>query len=365
MTVGRHDRIPVPWRHRWREIRIRGVPVFVFLVTGAIAFQLWSGRVASANLQGVAVGATAEVRSPQGGILFELDVDPFQPVSAGTVVGRVMTTDPQVLAARLAVVLAEVEMMRHGLGPMDNLRRNELNRSTLDMDLMRDRITLASARIEQDRVNREYDRIARLREADLVTEDEYDRIRTERDRLALEIAEQDILISSMSQGLAQADNRDGASVGDAPLSAAIRMQEERLRLIEAELMPVEIVSPIDGLVSGVVRRTGETVTAGEPIVVVHSPRLEYVVGYLPHPLRIDPEPGMRVVVRSRSTNRAQYEGEVVAVGAQVGAMEGLQPHPTQLLPTGLPIKVTLDRGAAIRPGEVVDMTLFDRPRDPE
>lgn len=365
MTVPRQDRIPVPWRHRWREIRIKGVPVFVFLVTGVIAFQLWSGRVSSANLQGVVVGATAEIRSPQGGILFELHVDPFQPVSAGTVVGRVMTTDPQVLAARLAVVMAEVEMMRHGMGPMDNLRRNELNRNTLDMDLMRDRIELASARIEQERVNREYDRIARLRESDLVTEDEYDRIRTERDRLALEITEKDILISSMTDGLAQANHGDAASVGDAPLTAAIRMQEERLRLIEAELMPVEIVTPIDGMVSGVVRRRGETVTAGEPIVVVQSPRLDYVVGYLPHPLRIDPEPGMRVVVRSRSTNRAEYEGEVVAVGAQVGTMDGLQVHPTQFLPTGLPIKVTLNGEASIRPGEVVDMTLFDRPREPE
>lgn len=348
----------MPWRQRWREFRIKVIPALVFAVTGVVVAQLWSDRVVSANLQGLVVGARAEVGSPQGGVLSQLAVDRFQHVTAGTVVGQVITTDPKILAAQLSVVLAEVEMIRQGLGPVDNLRRDQLDRSTLDMNLMSDRIALASARIEQARLDREHDRVAHLQAEGLSSIDEYDRLRTERDRLALEIDERESLIETMTAQLARMDSQPGFSHPGAPLAAALRMQEERLRLIEAELTPIAITAPIDGRISRVMRRNGETVVAGEPIVVVHSMEPEYVLGFLPHPLRIEPEPGMRVVVRSRSTNRAEYEGEIVVVGAQIEAMDELQNPTTNQLQTGLPVKISLSDETNLRPGEVVEMKLF-------
>lgn len=351
--------IPTPWRHRWRELRVRAVPLVVFVFTGVIVAQLWTGRLSRANFQGIVVSAHAEVGSPEGGVVSGLVVEPFDEVRAGTVLGQVVTTAPDVLAARLNVVLAELEMVRQGLGPVDNLRRDHLDRSTLEMKLMNDRIALASARIEQQRIERDYERIAALHADNVATEAEYDRARTERDQLALEIAEREELIESIRTELERMDVRQGSGDGEAPLRSAMRLQEERLKLIEAELTPIELRAPIDGRVGQVLRLNGEAVASGEPIVVVRATRPDYIIGYLPHPLRLTPAPGMRVTVRSRAVDQTEVEGQILEVGAQFEEMEPLQGRLGEFLQRGLPVKVSLPPESTLRPGEIVEMTLFE------
>jgi hypothetical protein len=136
------------------------------------------------------------------------------------------------------------------------------------------------------------------------------------------------------------------------------VQEQELKLLEAQLAPVSLTAPIDAVVSIVHRRGGENVLAGEPIVTLSALRGDRVVAFLRQPLNLEPTTNTLVEVRSRSLERAIGQGRVVAVGTQ---MEPILP---QLLPGrsnpnvpeyGLPILVSLPPEVPARPGEIVDL----------
>jgi hypothetical protein len=149
------------------------------------------------------------------------------------------------------------------------------------------------------------------------------------------------------------------------LAAAIKLQEEKLRLTEAQLQPVGLVAPIDGVVTLVLRRPGEMVAAGEPIFQISAAKTERVIGFLRQPLPKLPSPGMTVEVRTRTFERRIARTIVTDVGQQLepipvtllGAMRlPLGDAPAEL---GLRIHVAPPAGFVIRPGEHVDLILLD------
>lgn len=357
--------IPIPPARRWKEFRIRVIPGLMFVVVGLLVAWLWSQRVDSANMTGRVIGYEAELRSGQAGYLTPLRAERFESVSAGEVLAEVVTTDPRVLEAQLAMVTAEVEMIRLGMGPMEDRQRNRLNLEGMEMELMNQRIELASANLRRQRLEQEFERASTLYENRMISDDEFERVRSELDVLTLEIEQRTEMLDTMRERVEnlQADEAAGGD-GSAPAQAAIRLQEERLRLIEAELMPVSLVAPIDGMISRVYRNGGEQIGDGEPILTIQSPHPEYIVGYLPHPLRLEPEVGMEVVVRSRSNDRTEFEAQVVNIGVQVEDMSEVQDPRATPSPggppvggTGLAIKISLNEDVPLRPGEIVDLTL--------
>ena len=351
-----YQKIPIPLSQRFKEFRIRLLPFFVFLVISLIVFNLWNHRISSANMSGKVIGVQAELRTPQGGYLTQLRTERFQNVRAGEVIAEVVTTDPKILEANLAVVLAEVEMIRLGLGPLDNQQRNMLNMEGMQMDLMKLRIELASSMIYQQRAEREYQRVNELYSGELVPEERYDRVKSERDVINMEIEQKTEMLETMQQRIRNLD-RNSDSLTESPVAAAIKVQEERLRLIEAELQPITLIAPIDGMVSRVFRNGGEQVIDGEMILTIHSPTPDFIIGYLPTPLRMEPEIGMPVIVRSQNSDRQEYDGQVMEIGVQVEDMAEVLNMQSQMIHTGLPIKISLADDAKLRPGEIVDLTL--------
>jgi multidrug resistance efflux pump len=357
--VREQQKIPIPRSQHWKEFRLRALPGVVFLLTGAVVFQLWSERVTHSNMTGVVVGLAAEIRSPASGYLTQLEVSRFQQVRAGDVIGTVITTDPRLLEARLAVVLAEVELLRHGVGPAATHQRVVLDQDALEMDLMRQRIALSSAELRRQQAEREVQRMQVLHERGLVAEAEYERAQAELGILDGEVRQKTAMIGEMRGRLDRMGNGRAETETAGPIAAAIRRQQEELRLIEAEAMPVTLTAPFDGMVTRILRSNLERVGTDEPILVLRSPRPEYIVAYLPEPLRMNPQVGMPVTIRARANVRREFSGEVVAVGVQIEDMEEVALHAS--LPTGragLPVMVALgDDPPPVRPGEVVQLTL--------
>jgi multidrug resistance efflux pump len=355
-----HAKIPIPRAQIWRQLRVRFLPGVVFAAAALVVFQLWSQRVDSANMSGVVVGVQAEIRSPGAGYLTQLAIERFGFVSAGDTVGTIVTTDPDVLSARLAVVLAEVEMIRLGLGT-DGHQRNLLNREALEMDLIEQRIALAATDLKRQRAEREYRRARELRDRGLIPEDEFELAESELELLTLEVQQSGELIETMRARMQNLRIDEATSDAASPISAAIRLQDEKLRLIEAETRPMELVAPIDGMVARMLRSNGERVGADEPLAVIHSPRPEYVVGYLPQPFRLEPKVGMLVTVRSNSYRGQEFTGHVMQLGVHVEEMHEVQMIPRPAMEKGLPIKIALNGAAPLRPGEIVNVTLSDEP----
>lgn len=354
----RYRKIPTPPSRYWKELRVKALPLAVFLITVVAVSRLWSERVAGSNLTGVVVGARAEVRSPRPGTLAELRVTRFRRVNAGDLIAKVVTTDMGLLEARLGVVTAEMELVRRGMGPTYNLQRNLMTRASLEADLLKQRLELASATVEKERLEREHERAARLVTDRIITEAEYDRIRTEYERARVRVEVGTELLDEMVRRLGEMGERfDAERLQGDPVAAAVRRQEQELRLIEAEAMPLELRAPISGIVSEVLRENGETVVDGEPILVIRSEHPDYVVGYLPHPLRLVPGEGMPVVIRSQGGRGDEFEGRIARVGAQLEDMSEAQALATKSIRLGLPFQIEVGEGFTLRPGEIVSLTI--------
>jgi multidrug resistance efflux pump len=153
-----------------------------------------------------------------------------------------------------------------------------------------------------------------------------------------------------------------SKVSDDPLRAAIAVQESKLRLTEAELSPIVLKAPIDGIVSMIYHRSGEAVTAGQPILAIATLSPVRIVGYLRPPIMAEPQVGERVEVRTRGLHREVGWAQIVEVGAQLESLPAtlLSPLKMASVEVGLPIDISLPANLKIRPGELVDITLLSK-----
>jgi multidrug resistance efflux pump len=354
--------IPIPLRERWRSARLRVLPVLVIgLALGAISL-LWKDNVAAPRLVGQAEPVVANVNSFKPGMLAELKVARFQKVKAGDTLGQVLVADPKVLASSLAVIQAEIEMLRVSLSPITVRQRAAIDYAQLRLDWMRQRAALASARVQLQLAETEFRRTEELFKDKIASQQALDQARAAKDSLREEVEELAGLVAEGERSFNLLHLANGAGpleVTDEPLRAAIAVQESRLRLTEAELSPILLKAPMDGIVTTLHHRSGEAVTAGQPIVEIATLNAVRIVGYVRAPDLDAPKVGMKVEVRPRGPRREVGAAHIVEIGTQLEAVPVALLGPTRLasVELGLPVDISLPPNLKIRPGEVVDITL--------
>jgi multidrug resistance efflux pump len=349
--------IPTPSAQLWRQLRLQYLPVVIFVAGVAGAAMLWTQWVAPPTLVGEAEAVRTELRSGQAGLLANLNIDVLQPVKAGQIIGKVMVNDSKLLDASLGVIQAEIEVLR---------TTTDMNFERLRLDWMSKRVELVSLQSELLQAEATLARVIALHRIKLVTEEQFDQAKNARDAADARLKAQGELIRRLEPGLETLEVNGSRTVPAAAaegLRAAIKQKEAQLKLIEAQLSPQPLVAPIDGVVTLLFRRTGEVVTAGEPILQISATRSERIVGFLRQPVPLEPEPGMEVIVRTRSFIRRMGTAKVAQVGQQ---LEPISPSllaamrlPVTAIPTdlGLRIHITAPAGLALRPGEQVDLII--------
>ena len=137
------------------------------------------------------------------------------------------------------------------------------------------------------------------------------------------------------------------------------MQDEKLRLTEAQLNPSILKAPMDGIVSKVLRRSGETVLAGDPIITLSAPRAQRIIGFMRQPLPFEPKVGDPVKVYTRRPHRQVADARIQQVGVQmelVTAPMRIRGFGTAM-ERGLPVLLNLPAGLEVHPGELVDLMI--------
>jgi multidrug resistance efflux pump len=357
--------IPTPAAQRWKEVRLLYLPRTVFGVGIIAAAWLWSSWVAPASMVAEAEIEQRDVRSAQAGVVATLKVDMLQPVHAGEVIGQIVASNPRLLDASLAVIRAEVGMISATMAGATDKQKNAIEFEKMQIDWMSRRVDLASLRGKLLQAESDFTRGAELHKTGLITDENYEQLKINRDALTTQVDEQTRLVAQMEpivKNLAPRDDKDAALAPDAALAAAIKVQEAKLKLTEEQLTPVPLVSPIDGVVAEVLRHPGENVTAGEVVMRVHARRAERLTGFLRQPLSIDPKAGMTVEVRTRSLPRQVATTKITEVGAAMEALPvgiiGAMRLPTNPTPEhALRIQMALPVGLQLRPGEHVDVTI--------
>jgi len=355
--------IPSPPEHHWREFRVRFIPAIVFVIALLATIFLWMERTVPSNVVGQVETSHTKVVSPRGGSVAGLTVDRFQQVAAGEPIAKIIITNPKIIDSSLAVIRAEIEMMRVNHSPVQAQQRVLMDYERLKMDWMLQRIEVAAAKVRLQQVENEFQRVYKLYQEKLLPQGEstgYDVALRDRDTARIDVEGKEKIVRELGatvQGLAPGTGSMTNYTNDA-MAAAIAVQEEKLRLTEAELSPITLYSPIDGLVSSIEHREGENVVAGEPIVTISALRGERIVGFIRAPVLTDAKPGMTVQVRARGNHASVGMSRVMRVGSQLETISPLLLPPNlRKDEVGLPILVSMPPELKLLPGELVDLIL--------
>ncbi len=247
------------------------------------------------------------------------------------------------------------------LKPIADRQRAALDYDQLRLNGLRQRTQLAGARADLQYAQSNYVRMDTLFREKIVAESVFEQARAARDKLQNEVAELSKLVSECETHLQELQLTNAvelSKITSDPLDAAIAEKVAKLRLTEAELNPVVVKAPMDGVVTAIFHRVGEAVTPGQPIVAISTLEPARIVGYLRPPIQCEPRAGMKVSVRTRGLRRQTGSAQVLEVGTQ------LEPVPPTLVGPvnfaniiqGLPVDISLPTNLSIRAGEVVNIT---------
>ncbi len=375
--------IPTPPALRWREFRIRALPVVVFAATLAGVIWIWQHELAPPTLIGEVEVRRAHVASIQPGTLVKLAVDRFQTVRVGDPVAEILISNPRYLESTLGVIKAETEILRLQLDPLVTTERIRVDFHRLRLELLDQKVQLAASQMNLRYAEAEYDRLATLRreQTAIVSQSELELAQRDRDALRAEVQSRQRLVQELEADLNRLRvSRPPAESETVPEGwrLALGLQEQRLQQALSEFGPVSLTAPIDGTVSTVYRYAGENVAAGEPIVTITSTHSDRIVAYLLPPWRVEPTVGTPVEVRTRHGARAVGRARILEVGRyldnitptlayQLGvrasalaqaAQPAAQLNFNNLPIPGLPLAISVPPGLNLRPGEAVDLRLL-------
>ena len=192
----------------------------------------------------------------------------------------------------------------------------------------------------------------------LISQDVYDATVRDRDLYRAEVEEKSKAIQEIDQRLEilRTMTDPSTETNETLATKIIPDLETQLLDVQTNWNPILIQAPIEGEVQ-FYRRAGEFVRAGEPILVVNSPRAERIIAYLKQPFPFEPKVGMEMEVITRSRYPKKFLTQIARIGARVEILTNALAYVPvgALVDSGLPVVLPVPPGADIRPGEVVDV----------
>ncbi len=356
--------IPIPPSSRWREVRLRFLPVAVFLASLGFAAWLWQQQGAAGTFVANAEGARATVSSPFVGVIQYLNVTLYQEVKKGDAIAVIAPIDPRaqldVLRSRMqaAGIRIEPSLAQRYAVDFERLRANVLN---LKVELAKDRVSLELA-------ENELKRSEQLFRTKLISDDVYDLAVKNRNLFLVAVTEKQRSVADLDAGLERfrilTDPNAGAT--NSTRLEALDQLEMQLILAATNSGPLTLTAPMSGMISYVYRGTGENVREGEPLVTIQALQPERIVGYLRQPFPFEPEAGMKVEVKTRGRKPQIAFSEIRQVGATLEPITNVlaMARPGLLVDVGLPVVVNLPPGIILRTGETVDVIVRPSPESP-
>jgi multidrug resistance efflux pump len=397
--------------HRFRRFYLRhAVPVTVWLVAVGSVIWLFHGRMQRFETVGIARGQVRQVAATCTGRIVKIpeDVALFQPVKKDQtlVVLDTVADNEQVdeakLRAELAAAAAEVEYLSARLIPaqqqlqvetadLQNRQQDNWRRFAVDVDSAQLRILDLQATLASDRVTLDdlamREKIGRkLLEESAIVPYEWERIKTQYESIARKIQENERLLEQAKVALQQAQQRRDVFAAqrlpvpseDAALEAIhkqIQVQEEIMNGVLEQLAAwksrreVKLTSPIDGIVipihgqrndtvlqragEEVVRRPGEVVRAGDPILAVAEAEPNEVVAYVNEQQLAHLKERMPVELIKTQMPAEPVPSKIRTIGPTIELMPQRLWRNPNVPQWGLPVLVEIPPGLKLVPGEVV------------
>jgi len=361
---------------RWRQ---QLVPIVVWLVASVGACWLFTQRAQRCELAGIAQGEQREVASVIDGRLLLVPVQRFEQVKQGQTLA---VLEDGRIRAELATAAAQTVRLRAELAAtedrlvaeaqvQDAEQMAEARRFAIDLESTRLRALELIVELETDRITLEFLRfqaawLGENYEKHAASQHELTSARSEFDAMKKKIEEKDSALAQVELDLQNAQRRQESFAQQhpaspaldkalQPLRAALIVQERRIDELALDRAMLVLSSPMDGVVSTVLRGAGETLLAGEPVLTVAAAQPSEVIAYATAAQAGRLEAGMptELEVTREGSPRRMAESHVVAIGAAVEQLPVRLWQNPAVPEWGWPIKIAVAPELGTRLGELI------------
>lgn len=368
---------------RWKSyqgnfLKRHAMPIIIWLGAAALLVWLFGQRAKQVQLIGVAQGEMRRVASQVDGRLEMVPVKQFEKVNKGQTL--VVLSDDRIYA-QWATASAEAGRLRAELVAAEDRLKNETvlqqteniieaRRFTINIEQKRlDKLELMTL-IETDRITLEGLRLKKEVTGELLAKKaatvfELQSVQTEYEALAKQIEENEKILEQLNLDIQQAQQRQENLVQQLPAAQeldnalepfrkAVDVQERIIAELAVEKSLLVLSSPIDGMVSEVLRGAGETILRGEPILMLSTSQPSEVVAYVTADEARRMEEGMTMeLTRWGRPKMTSENSRVVAIGpTAVQIPQRLWANPT-IPQWGWPVQISIPEDFKVLPGEMV------------
>jgi len=375
-------RIPL-WRRVWRNF-MRLPPLLVWGAALAVALLLYLKQERGIRVVAFASEISYTVAPEVTGRLKRLDVNLNQDVVRGQIVA-ILDDDELLLdlnEARMELNRLKLELGREEAlweinaagqetDQQTNLRRFAMDSENAHIDFLKSTADLAEDRIRLQGLELVLDRSASLQETELVPVASLDEDRIAYQALREKISREEPLVKEMQNHYQEARARYSTFVSEhlaaipdseqilKPLEYAVKVQEVRIEKVNLAIVKRVLRSPADGKVIEILRRPGEIVAMGQPVVTIIEPKSGEVVAYLPEERILDVKAGQPVKVRRKADPSQEYLSTVASIGTGVQQLPA-RIDPAAVVPRwGLAVHIPLSESLEAKPGESFEI-IFKR-----
>lgn len=371
------------------------LPMLVWLLAVAVVGILFYSGTQRFEVVGIAQGEVSQVCAPVDGRLKAVYVKLFENVTKGQVVAAL---DDELVTAQIATVSATAEHLRSQLVPMQQQILSDIARSELDrveeqrrfaVDVERARLEILGlkAQIAADRIMLEdYAAEVKITE-DLVQKNtvapyELQKAQVLYNALAKKVEESEKHLAGAEEQLIEAQRRRDTFAAQTPQQPAIdvaldairkeaAVQEKLIEELDIQRRELIMTAPIDGIVvqiptrtndaglrrpgEGIMRKTGEFVRAGEPILVIAQVRPKEIIAYAMTGQIDQVKAGQRVELVKKTVPAKMAQSQITYVSPIV---EQLPPRlwiNSNMPQWGLPFLISVPEGMELTSGELVSI----------
>jgi len=386
-----------PENYRSGRVRLHVLPLLVWLIAVAGIVVLFHRQTQRFEVLGLAQGQVHQVAATCTGRLRSVPVQLFEKVTIGQTLAVVDTVlENETLEAQLATIEAEIAHLmaqltatqESMLAEAANLETDKVaaqRRYSVDVENARLRILELKAVLVSDQIllgdlNTEFKIAQKLLEQDVIEPYELEKAEVQYNALAEKIEVNEGLLEQALQDFIKAQERRDEFAQRQPqhppvdsvlevIHKATKVQEELMNELLARLKPLELKSPINGVVipilgnanevalrrpgENVSRRSGEVITAGDPIFAVAETEPCEVVAYINERQLGRVREGMVVELVKNSEPARIARSQISHVSPVVEQMpERLWLNPT-IAQWGRPVLIKIPPGLELVPGEIV------------
>lgn len=398
-----------PKNHEQKRYYLRhAVPVMVWLVALTSVVWLFYQRAQRFEMIGIARGRILQVAPTSTGRIKDIAVDVYQTVRTGQTLAVVDTIldneqgEEAKLRADLAGVTAEIEHLAAQLVPtqermqaetigLQNSRAEDMRRFTTDVEDARLKIlglqaTIATDRISLNELTAETKMLEKLVEEEAIAPYEREKVQAQQQGLASKIEEHEKLLAQaktdqeaaqqrLDQFLQQQIVRPSEDHALEVIRKGINVQEERMNGLFGQINAlksreaVELKSPIDGVVipismreneaihqrpgEQVLRRTGEVVRAGDPVLAVAQTEPTEIVAYVNEQQLGLLKEKMNVELVKTTTPAEIAQSQILSIGPTMELIPQRLWRNPNMPQWGRPVLVGIPPGFVLVPGEMV------------